>query len=173
MKKKILLMSLLLSMFSTCPVHADIPVEPISRSLFISDDDSYAPEFESEEIISNEIYSEESDSEDDESEYTYLGKFQLTAYCRCRICNGSFVGQPTQYGTDYVEGRTIAVDPRVIPLGSYVEINIPGEGWHRYRAEDTGSGVKRNHIDIFVEGHENCSQERYNVPCEVRIKKEP
>ena len=115
----------------------------------------------------------ESSEEVDDSEYIYLGTFKLTAYCRCRLCNGSFVNQPTSYGTDYVEGRTIAVDRRVIPLGSYVEINIPGEGWHEYHAEDTGSAIKGNRIDIFVEGHPNCLQDRYNVPCEVRIKKEP
>lgn len=101
--------------------------------------------------------------------YTYLGTFKLTAYCPCYSCNYPFGGQPTAYGTDYVEGRTIAVDDRVIPLGTIVEINIPGEGWHRYRAEDTGGKIKGNRIDILVSNHSKCNQKQYNSHCEVRI----
>jgi 3D (Asp-Asp-Asp) domain-containing protein len=103
--------------------------------------------------------------------YTYLGSFKLSAYCECRICNEKWVGTPTKLGTDYVEGRTIAVDPKIIPLGSIVDINIPGEGWHRYRAEDIGGAIKQNKIDIFVQGHSNCGQVRYNGYCDVRLVK--
>lgn len=101
--------------------------------------------------------------------YVNLGSFKLTAYCPCDICNYPYGGYPTALGTDYIEGRTIAVDPRVIPLGSIVEINIPGEGWHQYRAEDTGGKIKGNRIDILVNGHDNCYQARYNTYCEVRL----
>ena len=43
-------------------------------------------------------------------------------------------------------GRTIAVDPRVIPLGS--KVWIEGEGVHV--AEDTGGAIKGNIIDLYV-----------------------
>jgi 3D (Asp-Asp-Asp) domain-containing protein len=39
-----------------------------------------------------------------------------------------------------------AVDPKVIPLGSIVEI----KGIGRFRAEDTGSKVKGRVIDIYM-----------------------
>ena len=42
-------------------------------------------------------------------------------------------------------GRTIAVDPEVIPLGS--EVMIDG---HIYIAEDTGGAIKGKKIDMFV-----------------------
>ena len=43
-------------------------------------------------------------------------------------------------------GRTIAVDPRKIPLGSRVWIE--GLGWHI--AEDVGAAVKGNVIDYYI-----------------------
>jgi 3D (Asp-Asp-Asp) domain-containing protein len=39
----------------------------------------------------------------------------------------------------------VAVDPRVIPLGSVVEIN-----GSKYLADDTGGGVRGRHIDLRV-----------------------
>ncbi len=56
------------------------------------------------------------------------------------------VGIRTATGTRAVEGRTIAVDPKVIPLGWWVYI----EGIGYRRAEDTGSAVNGNKIDVFV-----------------------
>ena len=46
-----------------------------------------------------------------------------------------------------VEGRTIAVDPDIIPLGSEVYV----EGWGWMIAEDTGGAIKGEIIDIFVD----------------------
>lgn len=56
----------------------------------------------------------------------------------------------TASGTVPLEGRTIAVDPKRIPLGSKVRIDsdypgISGE----YIAEDTGGAIKGNRIDIY------------------------
>ena len=47
------------------------------------------------------------------------------------------------------EGRTIAVDPDVIPLGSTVVID-----GHEYIAEDIGAAIQGNRIDIFMNSHE-------------------
>lgn len=52
----------------------------------------------------------------------------------------------TATGTRATAGRTIAVDPKVIPYGTKVYI----EGWGYRIAEDCG-GFRGNHIDIFVD----------------------
>lgn len=44
--------------------------------------------------------------------------------------------------------RTIAVDPKIIPLGSRVKI-----GDKIYIAEDTGGAIKGKRIDLFVGSH--------------------
>lgn len=85
----------------------------------------------------------------DLEELEYLGEFTCTAYCGCRKCNGKWYGCPTASGTDYVEGRTVAVDPDVIPLGT--ELYIEGYGW--YVAEDTGAGVAGKWVDMYYDDH--------------------
>lgn len=77
-----------------------------------------------------------------------LGRFRITHYCPCFYCTGSWGGSSTASGTVPTAGRTIAVDPSVIPLGSQVIIN-----GHVYTAEDTGGAIKGNVIDIFVNDH--------------------
>lgn len=77
-----------------------------------------------------------------------LGRFKITHYCPCYYCTGSWGGSHTASGTVPTAGRTIAVDPGVIPLGSQVIIN-----GHVYTAEDTGGAIKGNKIDIFVSDH--------------------
>ena len=42
--------------------------------------------------------------------------------------------------------RTLAVDPKKIPLGSVLYV----EGYGVYIAEDTGSKIKGQRVDIFV-----------------------
>lgn len=93
-------------------------------------------------------------------EVEYIGEFICTAYCGCRKCNGKWYGYPTASGTDYVEGRTLAVDPDVIPLGT--ELYIEGYGW--YVAEDTGdtgnpeTGIYGYKIDMYYDDHDVASK---------------
>lgn len=75
------------------------------------------------------------------------GVFTVTTYCPCAVCNSGFSGTAT--GTEITPGRTIAVDPSVIPLGTHVYID--GVGWRV--AEDTGGAIKGNIIDLAVAGH--------------------
>lgn len=53
----------------------------------------------------------------------------------------------TASGTHAKVGRTVAVDPNIIPIGSLVY--IPDIGWRV--AEDSGGAVKGRHIDILLE----------------------
>lgn len=80
-----------------------------------------------------------------------MGNFKLTFYCACASCSGGY-GAGTATGTRCTEGRTIAVDPRVIPLGSKVYI----EGFGDFIAEDTGGAIKGNKIDIYLNDHDRC-----------------
>lgn len=89
-----------------------------------------------------------------------LGEFRTTAYCTCVKCCGIWSSEhPSRAGTDYVqltksgtiptEGRTVAVDPDVIPLGTVLVID-----GHEYIAEDTGGAVQGNSVDIYFASHE-------------------
>lgn len=58
----------------------------------------------------------------------------------------------TSSGTRATVGRTIAVDPEVIPLGSKVKLTFPGKYSYLdgvYIAEDTGRLIKGNRVDVF------------------------
>ena len=61
----------------------------------------------------------------------------------------------TSTGTVPKEGTTIAVDPSVIPYGS--KVYIP-ELDTVYTAEDCGSAIKGNRIDIFMSSESKCNE---------------
>lgn len=84
-----------------------------------------------------------------------LGEFKLTAYCPCAKCCGKS-GGITSTGTTATEGRTIAVDPRVIPYGSTVTIYFADGTSHTYTAEDCGGAIKENRIDVFFSSHDDA-----------------
>lgn len=69
-----------------------------------------------------------------------------TAYCGDTI---------TSTGTVPKVGHTIAVDPNVIPYGS--RVYIP-EFNKVFIAEDCGSAIKGNRIDIFMENYSTCME---------------
>ena len=81
-----------------------------------------------------------------------LGQFMLTAYCPCSACCGKSDGI-TATGTTATQGRTIAVDPRVIPYGTEVIIN-----GHTYIAEDCGGSINGNRIDVYFDSHSEALQ---------------
>lgn len=77
-----------------------------------------------------------------ETQKKHLGKFELSFYSK-----EQFPNSPTSTGVMPTVGRTIAVDPSVIPQGTAVEI----DGFGVRYAEDTGGAIKGNKIDVFVE----------------------
>lgn len=84
-------------------------------------------------------------------DWHYIEDVTLTAYCPCAECCGKSDGI-TATGTQAQQGVTIAVDPDVIPLGAWVEVD-----GHVFRAEDVGGCVCGNHIDVYFDGHEMAS----------------
>lgn len=86
-----------------------------------------------------------------------LGEFTLTAYCPCMKCCGKTDGI-TATGTTAAEGRTIAVDPRVIPYGSAVTLYFADGTSHTYTAEDCGGAIKGNRLDIYFDDHQAALQ---------------
>ncbi len=84
-------------------------------------------------------------------------EFTATAYDLSYQSCGKYPSHP-EYGITFsgkkaVKGRTVAVDPRVIPLGTVLYVEFPGEFSYLdgvYTAEDTGSKIKGNKIDIFL-----------------------
>ena len=83
----------------------------------------------------------------------YLGEFTLTAYCAGSCCCGKWANGYTATGTEATEGRTIAVDPDIIPYGSQVLLIFPDGTQRTYTAEDCGGGVNGSHIDIYLDRH--------------------
>ncbi|TCS92796.1 3D domain-containing protein [Hazenella coriacea] len=97
-----------------------------------------------------------------------LGNFTLTAYTAGPESTGKKPGDPaygvTSSGALVSEGVTIAVDPKVIPIGSRVYIEGIG-----YRvAQDTGSAIKGNRIDLYVNDLKDARQ--FGVKKDVRVE---
>lgn len=86
-------------------------------------------------------------------------KVIATAYCSCSKCCGVWAENRengivyTASGAIAQAGHTIAVDTSVIPFGSVVLID-----GIEYVAEDTGSAIQGNRIDIYFDSHDEALQ---------------
>ncbi|QHW35740.1 hypothetical protein GZH47_33140 (plasmid) [Paenibacillus rhizovicinus] len=72
----------------------------------------------------------------------------------------------TASGRHVQAGVTVSVDPKVIPLGSWIEILYPNGKVERRRADDTGRLIKGKHLDIYIPKASNTSG---NPTVKVRI----
>jgi 3D (Asp-Asp-Asp) domain-containing protein len=81
-----------------------------------------------------------------------LGRFKVTHYCPCEKCCGKSDGI-TATGTYATPGRTLAVDPSVIPYGSKVILRYEDGTVDDYIAEDRGGAIKGNRVDVFMGQH--------------------
>ena len=90
--------------------------------------------------------------EDTYTDYVDLGEFKITYYCHCFKCCGKDDGI-TYSGTIAAEGRTIAADTSILPIGTKVIIDN-----HVYVVEDIGGAIKGNKIDVYVSSHEKALQ---------------
>lgn len=81
-----------------------------------------------------------------------LGTFTVSYYCTedyPHICNDGDL--TTKTGGLVKANHSVAVDPTIIPLGSFIFVN-----GHVYYADDTGGSVKGKHIDIAVPTHKEA-----------------
>ena len=89
--------------------------------------------------------------------YEYVGEFYITMYAATIEQCGSTSGI-TASGRKCTEDptcHTVAVDPKIIPLGSYLKI----DGWPGvYRADDTGSAIQNYDIDIYTDSEQESKQ---------------
>lgn len=94
-----------------------------------------------------------------EPEPVSLGEFLITHYCPCSTCCGSWANNRpngivyTASGAVAEAGKTIAVDPDVIPYGT--EVIIDG---HTYTAQDCGGAIQGNRIDVYCNSHQEALQ---------------
>lgn len=96
-------------------------------------------------------------SRDGEMEYKDLIYCESTAYAGDTI---TATGTVPAYNPSGIS--TIAVDPRVIPLGSLVYV----ENYGKAIASDTGGAIKGKIIDVFLNSESDCRSwgRKYNVP---------
>jgi 3D (Asp-Asp-Asp) domain-containing protein len=75
-----------------------------------------------------------------------LGQVSTTSATTARFFVTGYVLRGYTYTGTYVHPGTCAVDPRVVPLGSYITIS----GLGTCHAEDTGGAIIGYHIDVWV-----------------------
>ena len=128
-----------------------------TTAIFAASPEDYTPEAEkavtSPENGKDDAAGEEATPEPTEAaapvkSFVSLGVFKCTAYCPCEKCCGDFADGITATGTKATQGRTIAVDPSVIPYGTTVFIDGTA-----YVAEDCGGAIKNNRIDVYFDTH--------------------
>ena len=94
-------------------------------------------------------------------EYTEVIQVEATAYCACYKCCGKYPSNKyygiTKTGTRAKVG-TIAVDPKVIPMGTemYIEGLYGAKNYGTGKAEDIGGAIKGNRIDVYFENHNDA-----------------
>lgn len=104
--------------------------------------------------VEDKPYIEDKPCEEDKPELLALGEFKITHYCACAKCCGKWADGFTATGTEATEGRTIAVDPDVIPYGTEVLVRYQDGTEAVYIAEDCGGAIQGNRIDVFMDSHE-------------------
>ena len=80
----------------------------------------------------------------------------LTAYCACALCCPLEIGR-TAAGTVPVEGRTIAA-PRNIPLGTKVEVTVPGRWTNKVFIVEDRTSKRINGWDLYLRSHGAAKQ---------------
>ena len=111
-------------------------------------------------IIDTPIMSVPAPVETGDEDIEYLGEFEVTHYCECEKCCGKKPDHPqygiTASGRRVGEGRTVAVDTSIIPLGTKLKLKYPNGTEMNLIAEDKGSAIKQNKLDVYISSHERA-----------------
>lgn len=84
-----------------------------------------------------------------------LGNVVTSGYCNCRICCGSWSGEPTASGRYPTANHTIAVDANnpIVPMGTKIVMN-----GIEYTVEDTGNFARYGvDFDVYYDSHAAAS----------------
>jgi 3D (Asp-Asp-Asp) domain-containing protein len=112
-------------------------------------------------LIGKAVFTDDANIEGQEVEA--LGYFTVNAYCSCDLCEGGNTSLTSNY-EERQPDYTVAVDPKIIPLGSKIIIN-----GKMYSADDSMDGIKGETIAIYktwhdeVEGFETYETEVFLV----------
>ena len=120
--------------------------EPLNEEIVIQEETKEEIVEEQEEIIEDYVEEQEDIVEEivEEENNSYTITMNATAY--------THTGNPTASGVYPQAYHTVSVDPNVIPLGTRMYI----EGYGYAVAEDTGSAIKGNILDLFFDTEEEC-----------------
>lgn len=84
----------------------------------------------------------------------------VTHYCICEKCCGKSPDDSgygiTASGRYATPGVSVAVDTSIIPLGSTVMADFGDGELVYFRADDTGSSINGNKIDVCMDSHESA-----------------
>lgn len=98
----------------------------------------------------------------------YAGVFYCTKYAATLEQCGSTAGI-TASGKKVTTDPTcwtVAVDPKIIPLGTKLKIDLPGYEDIVFEATDTGSAINNYDVDVFTESE--AESKNFN-PCYVDV----
>lgn len=130
--------------------NGDVPAQTFEDKMKARKQEEQNRKDKKQVVSIQDVFYPNTDKTADSFEHTMV--FKITAYCPCSQCNGPWSGGATSTGARATQGRTIAVDPRVIPYGSKVLI-----GGHEFIAEDCGGAIKGARIDLYLDSHERCN----------------
>ena len=139
------------------PVEQEVVAEPAPKRIT-----TLAPLEQPMQLLETQVEPEHEATEyaafPEEPALVSLGEFKITHYCPCPKCCGKSESDPwygiTSTGTKATEGRTIAVDPAVIPYGSDVLLRYADGTEAIFTAEDCGGAIKSKRIDVFMDSHQ-------------------
>lgn len=139
--------------------HADNQSVDVKTSILIKSCSAEDGSLPGDDIPASEYASLQSliDNEGISGLYENCDTFKVTHYCGCSKCCGKWSDGSESIcfgslGTKLRPYSSIAVDPSVIGLGTI----LYDENGNEYKAEDTGSAIKGNRIDLFVGNHQEA-----------------
>ena len=94
----------------------------------------------------------------------------ITFYCACVLCCGKWADGRTFTGVEPRQGWTVACDPKILPMGSLIEIEGLEVG-RFFECEDIGSAIKKRHLDVYMDSHADALKlGRKRLPVRVVFK---